>query len=174
MQNGIENCNWISFQPQVEWANALCWQIMKFDTPCLMLFFFPRLAPPFSLFFCGKVHPRTPHENQQRKRQWNARVAAAAWQVLTSEKGGGFGWAEWVVWGGNKFSCLPKHKPLASNTNPKQQITEITFAMQSASVRLLFQFDCLTNSTACALISASQSCQSFSVLSNFQMHRTAS
>jgi len=146
---------------------------MKFDTPCLMLFFFHDWLPLFLYFFVERFVLEFPmkinRENGNEMLEW-----PAAWQVLTSEKGGGFGWAEWVVWGGNKFSCLPKHKPLASNTNPKQQITEITFAMQSASVRLLFQFDCLTNSTACALICASQSCQSFSVLSNFQMHRTAS
>lgn len=61
-----------------------------------------------------------------------AAATAAAWQVLTlieqaargsTVKGGWCG-------NGNKFCCLPKHKPLASNTNPKQQITETTIRIE--------------------------------------------
>lgn len=141
------------------------------------LFFSTTGSPFFFIFLWKGSSSNSPWKSTEKTAMkcssGRSRVASVNFRKRGGE-GGSFGWAEWVVWSGNKFSCLPKHKPLASNTNPKQQITEITFAMQSASVRLLFQFDCLTNSTACALICASQSCQSFSVLSNFQMHRTAS
>jgi len=80
----------------------------------------------------------------------------------------------WVEWGsGNKFSCLPKHKPLASNTNPKQQITEITFAMQSSACSTAFSCFCfcsavrLLGSTVCALICGDQSCHTVWVLNIF-------
>lgn len=63
-----------------------------------------------------------------------AAATAAAWQVLTlieqAARGStGEGEGGWCG-NGNKFCCLPKHKPLASNTNPKQQITETTIRIE--------------------------------------------
>lgn len=126
MQNWIENWNWI-FKGGLL-GGCLCWQIMKFDTPCLMLFF-SRVVVDAPQHIFGKVFPLREQQKTAMKcssgRSRSRRVASVNFEKgLASDF-----WGSGMVSGlgpSNKFSCLPKHKPLASNTNssnPKAKAT---------------------------------------------------